>query len=564
MWALGGVGVVGLITGAVGISASRGTDDPKPSPVETSVLASETTISSATGNDSVPPSTANSTPSGPFTIEAIKSSMIQIKTKGTYRELGEQASAEAGAGSGFIISPDGLAVTNNHVVAGAAIVEVFIGGEKTARPARVVGRSECSDLALIDIDGDGFTALQWSSAPPTPGTDVYAAGFPLGDAEPTLTRGIVSKEQANGNTSWASVDHVIEHDANIQPGNSGGALVTSTGQVIGVNYAGGDIASTGTAQFFAIATDLAQPTIDKLKNGNVEALGINGRAFRDNESGATGIWVAGVEDGSPAAQAGLLPGDIISTLKGFPVALDGTMREFCQIVRSAGEAGPIGVEVYRPDAQKTFKGEFRGSPLAESFSFADPNVGGATSAAASGGQGSDPGTQNDDPYRYVAVQDDTGTISVEVPTEWNSVDGSEFDFGNGQAPAVLASTDASAYKTEDEPSTAGVFVTALDLTQFGVTDGITIPVNVYDDALDSFSESVESSCTPGDRKDFSRDDVSGRYQVFTDCGPEKTAVFVVTAAPPDSSYLVLLLFTAKTEADLYALDHAISTFRVSQ
>ncbi|MEI2690512.1 MAG: serine protease [Anaerolineae bacterium] len=70
------------------------------------------------------------------------------------------------------------------------------------------------------------------------GLDVYAAGFPLGDPEFTLTRGIVSKARADGETDWASVDSVLEHDASINPGNSGGPLITGDGKVIGVNYAG--------------------------------------------------------------------------------------------------------------------------------------------------------------------------------------------------------------------------------------------------------------------------------------------------------------------------------------
>jgi len=91
--------------------------------------------------------------------------------------------------------------------------------------------------------------------------EVYAAGFPLGDPEYTLTRGIVSKEKANGESSWASIDYVIEHDATINPGNSGGPLVTSDGQVVGVNYATSNI---GVNQFYAIANVEAKDIIKEL------------------------------------------------------------------------------------------------------------------------------------------------------------------------------------------------------------------------------------------------------------------------------------------------------------
>jgi serine protease Do len=107
-------------------------------------------------------------------------------------------SSSAGSGSGFIISADGLAVTNNHVVTGAATLEVFIGGDTTkGYNADVVGVSECNDLAVIDIDAPGdLPRFDWYDGEVKAGLDVYAAGFPLGDPEFTLTKGIVAKAKA--------------------------------------------------------------------------------------------------------------------------------------------------------------------------------------------------------------------------------------------------------------------------------------------------------------------------------------------------------------------------------
>ena len=114
-------------------------------------------------------------------------------------------------------------MTNNHVVTGAALLQVYVGGETDrVYSARVLGVSECSDLAVIYIEGDGFPFLQWYEDEIDVGLDVYAAGFPLGDPEYTLTKGIISKARTSGETDWASVDAVVEHDATINPGNSGG------------------------------------------------------------------------------------------------------------------------------------------------------------------------------------------------------------------------------------------------------------------------------------------------------------------------------------------------------
>ena len=558
-----GVGIVALLGTAVGVGFVAGKDRGASKTVtaaadsttsaDSTVPGSATTVAATSSESTIAGST---NPSGEFSIAKIQPAMVQIRTQGTYREFGKESTSSPGAGSGFILSSDGLAVTNNHVVAGAATIEVFIGGDPTAHPARVLGRSECNDLALIDIDGDGYKSLQWSDRATTPGIDVYAAGFPLGESEPTITKGIVSKAKADGNMAWASIDHIIEHDANIQPGNSGGALVTSDGKVLGVNFAGGDAFGSGTAQFFAIANDLARPVIEKLKTGDFETLGVNGKAFRDEEKKVSGVWVVAVQDGSPAARVGMKPGDIITTMKGFPVGLDGTMRDYCKVLRSSTATEPIGVEVYRPDTEKTLSGEFRGSPLTESFSFAEPQTAGAVVALA-------PNQVADgDPYTYVRVQDDSGKVSVEVPTAYSEVDGSEFTFEGGTSPAVIATPSLTEFKDADIPTAPGVFVTSVDLTQFGVPAGTKIPAASYEEVLDTLSKTVSSSCTIGDRNDFDRNGVLGRFQTYTDCGPAKTATFVVVAAPPDSSYLLLILFVAKDKEDLFALDRAVSTFQV--
>ena len=158
-------------------------------------------------------------------------------------------------------APTGIVVTNNHVVTGAATLEVYVGGElDRSFNAVVLGVSECNDLAVIDITEDEpLPFLEWYDGDLAAGLEVYAAGFPLGDPEFTLTRGIVAKAQASGETPWASIDSTIEHDANIQPGNSGGPLVTAEGQVAAVNYATGS--QTNTSQFFAISKELAEPVV---------------------------------------------------------------------------------------------------------------------------------------------------------------------------------------------------------------------------------------------------------------------------------------------------------------
>jgi serine protease Do len=313
----------------------------------------------------------------------IQPAVIQIIGEGTFAEPEGMAYNAFGAGSGFIIDPSGIAVTNNHVVTGAAILKVKVGGDQSRTyNAKVLGVSECSDLAVIKIDGGPFPYLDWSPNSPKTGLDVYAAGFPLGEPEYSLTRGIVSKDQLEDlNTSWASIPHAIMHDATINPGNSGGPLVNDEGQVVGVNYAG----SNENNQYFAIASDQAKDMISKLSMGrDLETLGINGEAgiisFEDENKDKVyvpGLWISSIKSGSPADLIGIKPKDIIRRLENIyliPIESNDTLNEiqgklsmdkYCSILRSRNLTDQMEIEVVRIENGKlvTLEGKINGSPL---------------------------------------------------------------------------------------------------------------------------------------------------------------------------------------------------------
>lgn len=291
-------------------------------------------------------------------LEDVKQATIQIASKGNFVPFGEtDGQSYSGSGSGFIIDSSGIAVTNNHVVTGAALIEVYVGGEDKPRNARVLGVAECSDLAVIDIEGDGFAYLGWAEGNIRAGLSVYTAGFPLGDPEYTITSGVVSKEQANGESSWASVERVIEHDATIRHGNSGGPLITADGQVVGVNYAGRE-----GGPYYAIGRDEALALIDALRaRESVTSIGLNGQAIRTES--VSGIWVSSVESGSPLGNAGVKPGDFLTRLEGLELAMDGTMADYCQILRSRDAGAVMSLQVYRPGTKEMLEGEVNGRPL---------------------------------------------------------------------------------------------------------------------------------------------------------------------------------------------------------
>jgi serine protease Do len=312
-------------------------------------------------------------------VDGVKDATIQIEAQGTFvdPQFGLQLNS-AGRGSGFIIDPSGIAVTNNHVVAGAALVKVWLGGETNPRNAKVLGLSECSDLAVIQIeDGGNYPALNWYQDEVKPGLEVYAAGFPLGEPEYNLTKGIISKTNADGDTDWASVKHVLGHDATINPGNSGGPLVTTDGEVVGINYSGLQSAS----QYFAIGSDIAMPVIDKLKTGkDVDSIGVNGTAVLSEDGSLSGIWVASVKSGSPADKAGIKPGDIIYQMEGLVLATDGTMKDYCDVIRSHNATDTMAVTVIRYATGELLEGQLNGRELEVTGNF-DTSGGGSGSGS---------------------------------------------------------------------------------------------------------------------------------------------------------------------------------------
>jgi S1-C subfamily serine protease len=316
-------------------------------------------------------------------IDEVKTATIQIEAQGTFvdPEFGLQVNA-AGRGSGFIIDPSGIAVTNNHVVAGAALVKVWVGGESSPRNARVLGLSECSDLAVIQIEGANYPFLQWYDGALKTGLEVYAAGFPLGEPEFNLTKGIISKENAAGETNWASIKHVLGHDAIINPGNSGGPLITPNGEVVGVNYRGRQTAS----QYFAIGTDIARPIVEELQAGrDVDSIGVNGTAVISEDGSLSGIWVSSVKSGTPADKAGIQPGDIIYQLEGLVLATDGTMKDYCDVIRSHGSSDTMSLSVIRYGTGEFLEGQLNGRELAVTGNF-DTSSGSSSSGGTETGE----------------------------------------------------------------------------------------------------------------------------------------------------------------------------------
>src|SRR5881296_3505989 len=250
-----------------------------------------------------------------------------------FPNLRRRPQVEQGSGSGFIVSPDGFILTNNHVVAGADKVTVRLY-DKREFTAKVVGTDPNTDVAVIKIDARSLPSVGFGNSDSTRvGEWALAIGNPLGEAFTfTVTAGIVSAKGrllAGLQQTRYAIQDFIQTDAAINPGNSGGPLVNIRGQVIGINSAIASETGFYAGYGFAIPMNLARTVMDQLvKTGRVEraVMGVAIHDARQEDADAVGLkQISGVvvdsytSDDSPARKAGIQPGDVIVVVDGQPV-----------------------------------------------------------------------------------------------------------------------------------------------------------------------------------------------------------------------------------------------------
>jgi S1-C subfamily serine protease len=255
-------------------------------------------------------------------------------------EAKEGSRRPGGSGSGFLFTPDGFLLTNHHVVRGSERLRIRLNDGREVR-GRVIGADPWTDVAVVQADASGLPhATMGNSGELRVGQLVVAIGSPFG-FDSTVTAGVVS---ALGRTlrsiTGHLVDNVIQTDAALNPGNSGGPLLDSRGHVIGINTA---IIQSAQGICFAIPIDMAKRILPQLmQHGRVIRgyLGLHGHDVpiprhvtrRFELSQETGVEVVGLEPNGPAAQAGLVEGDQIVGLADQPITgVDGLQKRLTEI-----------------------------------------------------------------------------------------------------------------------------------------------------------------------------------------------------------------------------------------
>ena len=305
-----------------------------------------------------------------FTIAAEKTvhAVVHVKNKtiskqptniAEYFQGGGQPREMIGSGSGVIISPDGYIITNNHVIANATELQVTLNDNRTYS-AVLIGTDPKTDIALIKIESkEEFPFVAFGDSNDVKlGEWVLAVGNPF-NLTSTVTAGIISAKARDLNKFDNNPQSFIQTDAAVNRGNSGGALVNTRGELIGINTAITSETGSYVGYSFAVPSNNARKVIeDIMEYGNVQRgiLGIQGANInpqimqQEGVIESEGVYVAGIEPGSGADKAGLRKGDIIQEIDGYKV------RKFTDLIGYIGSKRPndiVNVKVIRNKNEKS-------------------------------------------------------------------------------------------------------------------------------------------------------------------------------------------------------------------
>ena len=285
--------------------------------------------------------------------ERLRPSVVAVSS-----DITDKTGGGEGVGTGVVLTADGQILTNAHVVEGATEVRVRLAGERDPRPAKVLARDTGNDLALLSVDVTGLVPATFADPGNVRvGDEVIAIGFALDlDGEASVTLGIISALDRTVLTEAGALDGMIQTDAAISSGNSGGALVNAAGEVVGINTAVARSDATNIASNIGFSISMAQvlPEIDVLRaqaSGVNKGQGFLGVGLGERIDGGRGAVVTGITEGSPAADAGIKIDDIVVELDG--VAIDGAAGLIAGVRdHSPGDVITIGIE--RAGAKQTF------------------------------------------------------------------------------------------------------------------------------------------------------------------------------------------------------------------
>ena len=284
----------------------------------------------------------------------LANSVVTISTT-----ISDEQGGGRGVGTGVVLTSDGEILTNAHVIEDAADVVVRFAGETEPRVAKILATDIGNDLALIKVEASGLVAATFAKPGSVKiGDTVVAIGYALAlDGGPTVTSGIVSALKRTIETDSGALNSLIQTDAAISSGNSGGPLVNLKGEVVGINtaVARGDYESAANNIGFSISVDEVLIVIEQLRaqaNGVERKEGFLGVGLAAREDGGQGAIITNVQPGSPADKAGILVDDVVLAVDGEPI--DG-QAGLVAAIRDAVPGQTVKIEIFRQGTRLSFE-----------------------------------------------------------------------------------------------------------------------------------------------------------------------------------------------------------------
>ena len=292
----------------------------------------------------------------------VENAIIRVQGQGKfYSPKFTAVNGNPGRGSGFIIDPSGIAITTNQAVAGADQIQVWVGKDlRQSHNATVIATSECANLAVIDIDGEGYDFLSLADGKVNSAQKVYLAGFPLADPIFTLASGKTLNSSVDGKTITGLDSPMFSYEVKTAPGMPGGPIITPEGKVIGAHVFGNPDGTQG----FGIALDSRQGIYEQLLSGqSIGSIGINGEAVSSQDGALSGMWVYAVQPDSLASRLGIEGGDLITNISDKYLLDKQILAQYCQILNEWDTKKPLPIQVYRSSTGALLGGQLNGSKL---------------------------------------------------------------------------------------------------------------------------------------------------------------------------------------------------------
>lgn len=339
------VACVLLTGGAFAIGRATKNDTKSVAPATSQLVATTPVVS-----------VVSSAPTAALDVAKVVATISPSVVKVAVDIKGAQGAGE-GVGTGVILTTDGEILTNAHVVADATQVRVVLGKAEPV-DAKVLGVDIGNDLALVKIDGKDLPVMKIAPSDQVRvGEPVVAMGYALDlEGDPSVTSGIISALNRSMITDSGALDGLLQTDAAISSGNSGGPLVNAAGELIGINTAVATGGANNTANNigFAIATNEIQRLLPRLRTGGTKqpAQGYLGIGVSNRHDGGRGAIVTDVQAGSPAGKLGLSVGDVVTKVSGVEINGQGGL---IGAIRDSAPGDRVTIEYER--SGKTMTGE---------------------------------------------------------------------------------------------------------------------------------------------------------------------------------------------------------------